>query len=95
MDNHAAPAATPPAVNVTSFRNSEFDAGLNASSAWTEHLERTSTYQAVSDDEKEDKIQGRPARALYDFEGRADFRELCASAVSHLVMARSDPSTGQ
>jgi sorting nexin-9/18/33 len=94
MDNHASPAATPPAVNA-SFRNSEFDAGLNASSAWTEHLERTSTYQAVSDDEKEDKIQGRPARALYDFEGRADFRELCASAVSHLVMATSDLSTGQ
>lgn len=95
MDNHAAPAATPPPLDVASFRKSEFDAGINASSAWTEHLERTSTYHSVSDDEKEQKIEGRPARALYDFEGRADFRELCASSVSHLAMEASDYSTGR
>lgn len=81
----AAPAATPPAVNPNLLRpGSEFDAGINASSAWTEHLERQSTYQlSISDDENEDaastSIDGRPARALHDFEGREDFRELYAS----------------
>jgi sorting nexin-9/18/33 len=78
MDN-AKPAATPPPVDaaIAFIRPpSEFDAGFNASNAWTEHLERTSTYQSASDDEKESKVEGRPARALYDFEGRAEFREL-------------------
>ena len=77
MATHSNPAATPPAVDPNLLRPpSEFDAGLNASTAWTEHLERTSTYQSLSDDEKEQPLEGRPARALYDFEGRADFREL-------------------
>ncbi|KAG8835344.1 hypothetical protein FRC20_007295, partial [Serendipita sp. 405] len=81
MDNHKTPAATPPPMNNTFLRpQSEFDAGLNTSTAWTEHLERTSTYQSVSDDEKEEPPKGRPARALYDFEGRADFRELTMKA---------------
>lgn len=78
MSTESNPATTPPAVDTKILRPpSEFDAGLNASTAWTEHLERTSTYQSVSDDEKEEPLEGRPARALYDFEGRADFRELC------------------
>ncbi len=78
----AAPAVTPPPllnVDVQSTRPiSDFDAGHNASNAWTEHLERESTYQSISDEEREEETTGRPARALYDFEGRAEFRELYA-----------------
>jgi len=78
----AAPAATPPPllnVDVQSIRPiSDFDAGHNASNAWTEHLERESTYHSISDEEREEETTGRPARAIYDFEGRADFRELYA-----------------
>lgn len=78
----AAPAATPPpllSMDTQSIRPiSDFDAGHNASNAWTEHLERESTYHSISDEESEEKTSGRPARALYDFEGRADFRELYA-----------------
>ena len=76
----AAPPATPPPllnVDLQSVRPiSDFDAGHNASNAWTEHLERESTYQSTSDEERETETTGRPARALYDFEGRAEFREL-------------------
>ena len=78
----AAPASTPPLllnVDVQGTRPiSDFDVGHNASSAWTEHLERESTYQSISDEEREEETTGRPARALYDFEGRAEFRELYA-----------------
>ena len=78
----AAPAVTPPPllnVDVQGIRPiSDFDAGHNASNAWTEHLERESTYQSISDEEREEETTGRPARALYDFEGRAEFRELYA-----------------
>ncbi|PVG01410.1 PX-domain-containing protein [Serendipita vermifera] len=90
MDN-AKPTATPPPVDasVAFLRpSSEFDAGLNASNAWTEHLERTSTYHSASDDEKENKVEGRPARALYDFEGRADFRELSMKAGDHIEVLK-------
>jgi hypothetical protein len=61
---------------------------LNTSTAWTEHLERTSTYQTASDDEKEANVKGKPARALYDFEGKAEFRELLVSIPS-LCLYRS------
>ena len=78
----AAPAATPPpllSVDLQSVRPiSDFDAGHNASNAWTEHLERESTYHSLSDEEREEETSGKPARALYDFEGRAEFRELYA-----------------
>jgi hypothetical protein len=75
-------AATPPpllSADVQSTRPiSDFDAGHNASNAWTEHLERESTYHSISDEEREEETTGKPARALYDFEGRAEFRELYA-----------------
>ena len=78
--------------NVNAVANrpiSEFDAGINASAAWTEHLERESTYSteghtkevvdhSASDEENDEEQSetGRPARAVYDFEGKPEFREL-------------------
>ncbi|CCA73185.1 related to Sorting nexin 9 [Serendipita indica DSM 11827] len=95
MENQAGQLLTPPAVDNTFLRpGSEFDAGLNASTAWTEHLERTSTYQSVSDDEKEPVPEGRPARALYDFEGRADFRELTMKAGDNIIVLKESLPDG-
>jgi sorting nexin-9/18/33 len=85
-------AASPPPMpalklgNLSSRPTSAFDAGINASTAWTEHLERASTYDSDTssgkDEEKQVKekvlINGRirPARALYPFEGQVEFKEL-------------------
>lgn len=57
---------------------SQFDAGINTSAAWTEHLDAAS----LSDDEniQDNGEVERPARALYDFEGKAEFRELTVEA---------------
>jgi sorting nexin-9/18/33 len=78
----ATPPVTPPpflSTDIPGIRPiSDFDAGHNASNAWTEHLERESTYQSISDEEREEETSGRPARVIYDFEGRAEFRELYA-----------------
>jgi sorting nexin-9/18/33 len=51
-----------------------FDAGLNTSTAWTEHLDRTTEYGGDSGDEIEE--ESRPARVLYDFQGKTEFGEL-------------------
>ena len=78
--------------------NPDFDAGINASSAWTGSLPpegalRSSTslnvnLNSLSDDEPESDadpsddhpdlgtVEGRPARALFAFEGKPEFREL-------------------
>ena len=60
-----------------------FDAGINASSAWAEALESSSNNgDAVTSPTQEgpasddDEPPPRSARALYDFEGKSDFREL-------------------
>ncbi|EEB95787.1 hypothetical protein MPER_05190 [Moniliophthora perniciosa FA553] len=68
---------------------SDFDAGINASTAWTEHLE---TASVPSDDELEES--GRPARALYDFEGKAEFRELDVQAGDELQILKEDLPDG-
>jgi sorting nexin-9/18/33 len=93
---------------------SEFDAGINTSAAWTEHLEtgspttsvskaRSKKYLSesdaqpfVSDDEAYDEpeVLTRPARALYSFEGKAEFRELNVVAGDELEVVKEDVGDG-
>lgn len=72
---------------------SEFDAGINTSAAWTEHLERGSLSDEEPDDNDEETIT-RPARALYDFEGKAEFRELSVEAGDELDVVKEDLADG-
>ncbi|KAG6377444.1 hypothetical protein JVT61DRAFT_15249 [Boletus reticuloceps] len=72
-----------------------FDAGINSSAAWTEHLDRGS----LSDDEPADYPElygqrGLSARALYQFEGKAEFRELTVEAGDRLEVLKQDVGDG-
>ncbi|KAG9313432.1 hypothetical protein JVU11DRAFT_5754 [Chiua virens] len=72
-----------------------FDAGINSSAAWTEHLDRGS----LSDDEPTDPPgiggqRGLSARALYHFEGQAEFRELTVEAGDALEVLKQDIGDG-
>jgi sorting nexin-9/18/33 len=93
---------TPPTVSHTFFSQltrpqSEFDAGINASAAWTEHLERESS---LSDEEPENNVadlddsKGQPARALYQFEGKPEFRELSVEAGDEIDVVKEGLSDG-
>jgi sorting nexin-9/18/33 len=93
---------TPPTVSRAFFSQltrpqSEFDVGLNTSAAWTEHLERGSS---LSDDEPEDDDtdpndqKGQPARALYQFEGKPEFRELSVEAGDEIGVVKEVLSDG-
>jgi hypothetical protein len=80
---------------------SDFDAGINSSAAWTEHLERGTTDigGSLSDEELEtepdyDLNRGRPARALYAFEGKPEFRELTVAAGSSLDVLKEELPDG-
>jgi len=94
---------------------SEFDAGINTSAAWTEHLEtggsptnslskarmrrylsESDAHHSLSEDEVEDEpeIMTRPARALYSFEGKPEFRELCVEAGDELEVVKEDVGNG-
>lgn len=74
---------------------SDFDAGINSSVAWTEHLERE---LCLSDEEKDDvdeaEEKGLPARVLYDFEGKAEFRELSLTSGDELEVLKEDLAEG-
>ncbi|KAJ7598847.1 hypothetical protein C8J56DRAFT_915178 [Mycena floridula] len=71
---------------------SEFDSGINTSTAWTEHLESGSS---LSEDESEDDPgTHRPARCLYDFEGKAEFRELTVEAGEELEVVKENLADG-
>jgi sorting nexin-9/18/33 len=74
---------------------SEFDAGINTSFAWTEHLERGSSTELLSDEEPDDEGEtGRPARALYLFSGKAEFRELSVEAGDELEVVKEEVGDG-
>ncbi|KAJ7754502.1 hypothetical protein B0H16DRAFT_1542579 [Mycena metata] len=76
-------------------RHSDFDAGINASTAWTESLESNSG--SLSDEEpdtEEPEGTHRPARALYDFEGKSEFRELSVDAGDELEVVKEDLADG-
>jgi len=75
-------------------RQSEFDAGINTSNAWTEHLERGSLSDEEPDAGDDDNDENRPARALYDFEGKPEFRELSVKAGEELVVVKQDLADG-
>ncbi|KAF9234262.1 hypothetical protein BU15DRAFT_90042 [Melanogaster broomeanus] len=72
------------------------DAGINSSAVWTEHLDRGS----LSDDEPSDDDpalrgrKGQPARALYQFEGKVEFRELTVEAGDALEVLKEDAGDG-
>ncbi|KAF8960308.1 hypothetical protein BDZ97DRAFT_1665982 [Flammula alnicola] len=93
---------------------SEFDAGINTSAAWTEHLEtgtpapsvskaRSRQYRSESDArpslsedeaEYEPEMMTRPARVLYAFEGKAEFRELRVEASDEVDVVKEDVGDG-
>jgi sorting nexin-9/18/33 len=74
-----------------------FDAGIHSSNAWKEHLEHGS----LSDDEPESSGELQPseetakaARALYDFKGKAEFRELAVEAGDELSILKEEAGDG-
>lgn len=80
---------------------SDFDAGINTSTAWTEHLSEHASESdsdsglLLSDEEPDDDDdQGRPARALYQFEGKAEFRELSVEAGDELEVVKEELADG-
>ncbi|KAJ7073521.1 hypothetical protein B0H15DRAFT_868740 [Mycena belliarum] len=68
-----------------------FDAGINASTAYTEHLESSGS---LSDEEPDEESNHQPARALYDFEGKTEFRELSVDAGDELEVVKEDLADG-
>lgn len=90
----------PPATTIhTRLPGSDFDSGINTSAAWTEALERD---QSLSDEEQDDnddrhdylKRNGRPARALYSFEGKQEFREVCVDAGDEIEVLKKEAGDG-
>ncbi|KAG6919790.1 hypothetical protein DXG01_000290 [Tephrocybe rancida] len=77
-------------------RVSEFDAGINTSAAWTEHLVSASEGGSLSDEEPDygDAEILHSARALYDFEGKAEFRELSVTAGDTLEVVKENLADG-
>ena len=76
--------------------HSEFDAGINASNAWTQyHLSGD-----LSDEDLNLENTGnvhpdrRPGRALYDFEGKPEFRELSVHAGDELEVVKEELADG-
>jgi sorting nexin-9/18/33 len=86
---------TPSSANAFARRQSEFDAGINTSNAWTEHLERGSLSDEEPDaDDHDHDDENRPARALYNFEGKPEFRELDVEAGEQIVVVKQDLADG-
>ena len=89
--------AAPPAITTDTFIRpaSEFDAGINASNAWVAEQSDRGAGQSISDDEEDaDTGTGRPGRALYDFEGKPEFRELNISAGDELEILKEELDDG-
>lgn len=89
---------TPPATT-TNVLPPDFDAGINASAAWTESRDQA---RSLSDEETDPndpeldylQVSGRPARALYPFEGKPEFREVCVSAGDEIEVIREEVGDG-
>ncbi|TFK34438.1 hypothetical protein BDQ12DRAFT_366564 [Crucibulum laeve] len=104
----------PSSSNLFQRPQSEFDAGINTSAAWTEHLEsgspsnssgvirkyfsesgaRGSLSDDEPDDDDEDEGDTRPARALFQFEGKVEFRELSVEAGDDLEVIKEAVGDG-
>lgn len=84
--------ATPTSITADMLRRSyDFDAGINTSNAWVAEQSDKEVGQSASDDEAEldeDEYKGRPARTLYDFEGKTEFRELTVVAGEELEIIK-------
>jgi sorting nexin-9/18/33 len=107
--------------------DSDFDAGINSSTAWTEHMHMASeggtsplqgrlylasspnqfTQEGSLSDEEPDlpdrhdhppeageDARYRPARTLYDFEGKAEFRELSVGAGQDIDVIKEELQDG-
>ena len=76
----------------------EFDAGINTSTVWTEHLDSDSSRsRSLSDDEDdhfEEGTDGRGARVLFAFAGNANFRELDVKAGDEITVVREQVGDG-
>lgn len=84
----------------------DFDAGINTSSVWTEHLDSDSSRSrsaslSLSDDdasEENDHFEGdiyqREARVLFAFAGKAEFRELDVKAGDEITVIREQVGDG-
>ncbi|CAK5261888.1 unnamed protein product [Mycena citricolor] len=97
----SATSSKPPRIFGPGARpRSDFDAGINSSAAWTEHLEQSGSLSDEEPDEPDADVQDedaeplKSARALYDFEGKAEFRELSVEAGETLDVVREDLADG-
>ncbi|KAH8994475.1 hypothetical protein EDB92DRAFT_1849434 [Lactarius akahatsu] len=81
----------------------DFDAGINASNAWTVYLDSDSSRsRSLSDEEAEDEacdgfegdIDGRGARVLFAFTGKPEFRELDVKAGDEVTVLREQVGDG-
>lgn len=70
----------------------DFDSGINASAAWQQHLDQ------ISDEDQDvislDKSKVRPARVLYNFEGKPEFRELSVLSGDKIQILEEDLADG-
>lgn len=84
-------------VPVPARPHSEFDSGINTSAAWTEHRQLHTGTGSLSDDEPDtddEQQHGRPARALYVFEGKTEFRELSVDAGDEIEVLKEELADG-
>jgi sorting nexin-9/18/33 len=80
------------------------DSGINTSKAWTEHLEgdhkprkylsASNVPAAVSLSDEDIEEITYPARVLYKFEGKAEFRELTVDAGDEVEVIKEDVGEG-
>ena len=97
-DGENDPLKTPPA-STTDGLPPDFDAGINTSAAWTESRDKG---RSLSDEETDPndpelgylQVPGRPARALYSFEGKPEFREVCVDAGDGIEVIREEVGDG-
>ena len=78
----------------------DFDAGINSSAAWTEHLDsdssrsRSRSDNEDPDDYFEEGIDGRGARVLFAFAGNTESRELDVKAGDEITVIREEAGDG-
>jgi sorting nexin-9/18/33 len=78
----------------------DFDAGINSSNAWTVYLDSDSSRsRSLSDDESKDdnsqeEIDGRGARVLFAFEGKAELKELDVKAGDEITVVHEQAGDG-
>ncbi|TDL25185.1 hypothetical protein BD410DRAFT_765795 [Rickenella mellea] len=96
---------TPPRISPATLSiarpPSEFDAGINTSHAWAEHLDREASL-SDEDTPRGDvggevdalSVRGRSARAVYDFTGMQEFQELSVCAGDALAVLKEHLADG-